>query len=171
MKTFKLDNPDIDNLEVLGQQIAWKQENAANVIEGTVLLLPKTEGPPIHFHPKQDEEFYITEGELQVYKKDKWVTLKAGQEIKIPAKTPHTYKNTSANPVVFEFRITPEGRFKQMIQEMDDQIGQGKIKGKDLKSMMRMSKIMAAYPDVTQNVNPPQFVIKTMGALAKIFLN
>ena len=171
MKTYKLDNPDIDNLEVLGQQIAWKNENAANVAEGTVLLLAKTDGPPIHYHPIQDEEFFIAEGELEVYKKDKWITVKAGQELKIPAKTPHTYRNASENPVVFEFRLTPQGRFKQMIQEMDTQITLGKIKGKDLKSMMRMSKIMASYPDVTQNVNPPQFVIKAMGTLAKILLN
>ena len=171
MKTIRLNNPDIDDLEVLGHQIAWKNEHIANVIEGTLLQLAKTDGPPIHLHPVQDEEFYITEGELDVYKNDKWIKLTAGQSIKIPAKTPHSYRNSSENPAVFEFRITPKGRFKQMIHEIDQLVIEGKVKGKDFKSIMYMSRVMADYPDVTKNVNPPQFVVKTMGALAKIFLN
>jgi hypothetical protein len=71
---------------------------------------------------------------------------------------------------VFDFCITPKGRFKSMIEEMDASVQQGKITGKNLTSMMRLSKIMAAYPDVTQNVAPPQFVIKAMGKLASVFL-
>jgi quercetin dioxygenase-like cupin family protein len=168
MKQINLVQPDVDNLEALGSQITWKKE--AGSAAGTVLILPKTDGPPIHFHPIQREEFQVLQGELQVYKENKWITLKAGEGILIPARTAHTYKNTSNETAVFDFCITPKGRFKSMIEEMDASVQQGKITGKNLTSMMRLSKIMAAYPDVTQNVAPPQFVIKAMGKLASVFL-
>lgn len=168
MKTSIQFQPSIDHLKVLGTQIQWKPQ--ANAEAGTVLLMPHKDGPPIHFHPSQEEVFFIQQGELQVYKKDQWVTLKAGDTLTIPKKTPHTYKNSSHELVLFDFCITPKVRFTKMIESMDEMVQQGKIKGHDFKSIMYLSKVMAAYPDVTQSVAPPQFVVKAMAALGKIFL-
>lgn len=160
--------PDIDQLKALGTQIQWKDKQNAEA--GTVLLMPHKDGPPIHYHPLQDEQFFIVQGELQVYKKNEWITLKAGDSIIIPKKTPHSYRNVSNEIVLFDFCITPRVRFTQMIKSMDELVQRGKIKGQDFKSIVYLSKVMAAYPDVTQSVKPPQFVIKAMAALGKLFL-
>ena len=160
--------PDIDQLEALGTQIQWK--DIRNAEAGTVLLAAETGGPPVHFHPVQEEEFYIRQGELTVYKKDKWITLRAGDSLTIPAKTPHTYKNASKETVLFDFCITPRVRFKQMLEEMDMYVQQNKIRGTDFRSVLYLCRVMAAFPDVTQSVKPPQLVVKIMAALSKIFL-
>lgn len=160
--------PTIDHLEAMGTQIQWKQSEDAEA--GTVLLMPHKQGPPVHLHPRQKEEFFIRQGELQVYRKNKWLTVKAGDTVTIPQKTPHTYRNNSDNVVLFDFCISPKVRFTEMIESMDTLVKQGKIKGQDFKSIMYLSKIITAYPDVTRNVKPPQFVIKAMALLAKLFL-
>ncbi len=159
--------PDIDQLEVLGTQIQWK--DMENAEAGTVFLAAETDGPPIHFHPVQEEEFYIRQGELMVYKKDRWITLKAGDSLNIPAKTPHSYKNVSKQPVLFDFHITPRVRFKEMMKAMDVYVKQGKIKGTDFKSITYLCRAMAAFPDVTQSVKPPQFVVKIMALINRLF--
>ena len=167
IKTIQFE-PDIDHLEALGTQIQWKDK--VNAEAGIVLLMPHKDGPPIHYHPLQDEQFYILQGELQVYKNSEWMTLKTGDSITIPKKTAHSYRNVSDGIVLFDFCITPRLRFTQMITSMDELVQQGKIKGQDFKSILYLSKAMAAYPDVTQAVKPPQFVIKVMAALGKLFL-
>lgn len=158
--------PDIDQMETLGTQIQWMDiENAES---GTVLLAAETDGPPIHFHPLQEETFHILRGELEVFKKDRWITLKAGESLTIPAKTPHSYKNSTTKNVLFEFYITPRVRFKTMLEAMDVYVKQGKIRGTDFKSVTYMCRVMAAYPDVTQSVKPPQFIVRIMAGLNKL---
>jgi mannose-6-phosphate isomerase-like protein (cupin superfamily) len=159
--------PDIDQMESLGTQIQWA--DAENAEAGTVLLAAETDGPPIHFHPIQEETFFIQKGELQVFKQDKWITLKAGESLTIPAKTPHSYKNTSSKNVLFDFYITPQVRFKQMLERMDVYVQQGKIKGTDFKSVTYLCRVMAEFPDVTQCVQPPQFVVQIMAFINKVF--
>lgn len=161
-------SPDVDQLEALGTQIQWR--DIKNAEAGTVLLLPETDGPPVHYHPLQEEEFYIRQGELMVYKKDKWVKLSAGDSFRIPRKTPHTYKNASKEKVIFDFCITPRYGFRKMIEEMDVYVQQNKIKGKDFKSILYLCRVMNNHPEVTQSVKPPQFVVKLMAGLSKIFL-
>lgn len=158
--------PDIDQMETLGTQIQWL--DIENAEAGTVLLAAETDGPPIHFHPKQEETFYVLQGELSVFKQDKWVTLKAGDMLTIPAKTPHSYKNTSKKPVLFEFHITPRVQFREMLEAMDVYVKQGKIKGTDFKSVTYLCRVMADFPDVTQSVKPPQFVVQLMAGLNKL---
>jgi len=167
METTIQSEPNIDHLSALGTQIRWKEKENAEA--GTVLLMPHTDGPPIHYHPKQEEQFLIVKGKLDVYKNEKWITLKAGDSIVIPKGTPHSYRNASDGVVLFDFCITPRVRFTEMITSMDTLVQQGKINGKNFKSIMHLSRVMADYPDVTQSVKPPQFVINTMAALSKFF--
>lgn len=158
--------PDIDQMETLGTQIQWM--DIENAEAGTVLLAAETDGPPIHFHPKQEELFFVRQGELSVFRQDRWITLKAGESLLIPAKTPHSYKNASKKPVLFDFRITPRVRFKKMLEAMDVYVKQGKIRGTDFKSVTYLCRVMADFPDVTQSVTPPQPVVKLMAWLNKL---
>lgn len=160
--------PDIDQMESLGTQIQWKDIKDAEA--GTVLLAAQTDGPPIHFHPLQQEEFYIRSGELMVYKKDKWIKLKEGDSIIIPAKTAHSYKNTSQKEVLFDFYITPKAGFRKMMEEMDVYVQNQKIKGTDFKSILYLCRVMNNYPNVTRSVKPPQFVVKLMAIISKLFM-
>ncbi|WP_300596435.1 cupin domain-containing protein [Niabella sp.] len=166
MKTSIQFQPDIDHLAALGTQIEWRDINGAEA--GTVLLMPHKDGAPVHYHPVQEEQFLVLQGTLQVYRGKEWVTLKAGESISIPKQTPHTYKNTSGEMVLFDFCITPRVRFKEMIGAMDAFVRQGKIKGSDFRSVLYLSRVMAAYPDVTQSVAPPQFMVKALAALSKL---
>lgn len=158
-------NADLDHLDALGTQIQWK--NIKDAEAGTVLLLPETEGPPIHLHPSQEEEFFIRQGELMVYREDRWIKLLAGDTLTIPPQTAHTYKNVSKEKVVFDFYLTPDGDFRKMLEEIDYYVQQRKITGKNFTSITYLCRVMNKFPQVTQSVKPPQPIVKLMSFISR----
>ncbi|MBF9219682.1 cupin domain-containing protein [Hymenobacter ruricola] len=55
----------------------------------------KHDGPPLHVHYQQDEEFYITEGEFLVQVGEEKFTLRAGDLIFLPRDVPHSFVTLS----------------------------------------------------------------------------
>lgn len=159
---------DIDNLDALGIMIKLKPTDT--IEGGTALLLPHTFGPPIHFHPLQSELFTVVQGELEVFKKNVWILLKAGEKIFIPKRTPHSFRNISNEVVVFDFVVTPKIGLTYLLLTYDELVKSGKVKNiSDFKSILYMSQAMAAFPKVTRSVKPPHFVVKLLSTLGKLF--
>lgn len=159
---------DINNLEALGTMIKLKP--TASFEGGTTLLLPHTFGPPIHFHPLQSELFTVLQGELEVFKKNEWILVKAGEKLFIPKRTPHSFRNISNEIVVFDFVVTPKIGLTYLLLTLDELVKSGKVtKAGNFKSMMYMSQALAAFPKVTQSVKPPQSVMKLVSGVGKLF--
>ena len=65
------------------------------VIEG---LLPPGHMPPPHIHERDDEGFFVLEGEITVYTAAGEQVVLPGQAAYIPAGEPHTFRVTSTGP-------------------------------------------------------------------------
>jgi quercetin dioxygenase-like cupin family protein len=63
------------------------------VFEQTVLA--KGAGVPLHFHPEQDEMFYVLEGSYRFKVGDEMFDLQSGDSIFLPRKIPHAWMLTS----------------------------------------------------------------------------
>jgi mannose-6-phosphate isomerase-like protein (cupin superfamily) len=48
--------------------------------------------PPLHVHRRDDESFYVIEGELALFVGDERLTLGAGQAALAPRDVPHSYR-------------------------------------------------------------------------------
>ena len=48
--------------------------------------------PPLHVHHRDDEAFYLLEGELRLFLGDRQIALAAGQAALAPREVPHTYR-------------------------------------------------------------------------------
>jgi quercetin dioxygenase-like cupin family protein len=48
--------------------------------------------PPLHVHHRDDETFYLLEGELRLFLGDRQIVLAAGQAALAPRDVPHTYR-------------------------------------------------------------------------------
>lgn len=53
-------------------------------------------GPPPHIHHREDESFFILEGEITFLLGDRRVVAKAGSFIQGPRGVPHAFKNESS---------------------------------------------------------------------------
>jgi quercetin dioxygenase-like cupin family protein len=51
--------------------------------------------PPLHVHRKEDEAFYVLDGELKVWVGDAELVVPAGRAAFAPRDVPHTYRVTS----------------------------------------------------------------------------
>ena len=74
-------------------------------------------GPPPHIHRREDETFYVLEGEFSFLHGDAAFSAGPGSFIYIPKGTLHTYKNVSGAIGRLVFLLTPAG-FEKFFEEV-----------------------------------------------------
>jgi quercetin dioxygenase-like cupin family protein len=79
--------------------------------------IPPEAGTPPHVHRREDESFYILEGELTFGVDDRTITLRAGGFVYLPRGSRHWFKNTSHRPARALIRVTPGG-FEKFLAEI-----------------------------------------------------
>lgn len=55
-------------------------------------LPPSTETPPKHIHPQQREDYEVLEGTFEVFVRDRWRIVDAGESASAPAGEVHTFR-------------------------------------------------------------------------------
>ena len=80
-------------------------------------VVPPGGGPPPHIQTREEEGFYITEGELVFRAAGKRVVATPGAFIHVPRGVPHCFKNESDADAKMVFFFVPagiEGMFEEM---------------------------------------------------------
>lgn len=72
-------------------------------------FVPPQHGPPPHVHHREDEVFYVIEGEFTFTIAGKPVLATAGQTIFGKRDIPHTFKNSGEKPGRLIIIVTPAG--------------------------------------------------------------
>src|ERR1700751_3343301 len=73
-------------------------------------------GPPPHVHSREDESFYVLEGELTFTVNGERVVAKAGTFANMPVGTPHSFKNESNKPAKMLISVAPAGLEQMFIE-------------------------------------------------------
>ncbi len=76
-------------------------------------------GPPPHIHYREDESFYVLEGEFSFLHGDLTFKATAGSFVYIPKGTLHTFKNVGTSQGRFLVIITPAG-FEKLFEEIGE---------------------------------------------------
>src|SRR5437660_6408807 len=61
-------------------------------------FVPPGGGPPLHVHSREEEGFYVLDGEITLFLGDHRLIASAGMFANIPVGTPHSFKNESGKP-------------------------------------------------------------------------
>src|SRR5271170_5558307 len=61
-------------------------------------IVPPGGGPPPHVHSREEERFYILEGEITLRIDEKCIIATTGMVANMPVGTPHSFKNESGKP-------------------------------------------------------------------------
>lgn len=72
-------------------------------------------GPPLHVHPKQDEIFFILEGEYLFQVGEDKHNLKAGDTIFLPRTVPHAFAQLTGKGKMF-FLFQPSGKMEDFFR-------------------------------------------------------
>jgi quercetin dioxygenase-like cupin family protein len=73
-------------------------------------------GPPPHIHQREDEAFFVLDGEITFWLGDRRVVARAGSFIQGPRGVSHAFKNESSSPARMLIQVTPPG-FEQFLAE------------------------------------------------------
>ena len=87
-------------------------------------IVPPGGGPPPHVHSREEEGFYILEGEITFQIGDERAVLTAGMFANMPIGTPHSFKNESEKPAKMLISVAPAG-IEQMFFEFGVPLADG----------------------------------------------
>jgi mannose-6-phosphate isomerase-like protein (cupin superfamily) len=73
-------------------------------------------GPPPHVHSREEEGFYILEGEITVLVGDKRLVATAGMFANMPVGTPHSFKNETSQSAKMLISVAPAGLEKMFFE-------------------------------------------------------
>ena len=87
-------------------------------------IVPPGGGPPPHVHSREEEGFYLLEGEITFTIGDKRLVASAGMFANMPVGTPHSFKNESGKPARMLISVAPAG-LEQMFFEVGVPLPEG----------------------------------------------
>jgi quercetin dioxygenase-like cupin family protein len=79
-------------------------------------LVPPGGGPPAHVHTREEESFYVLEGEITFTVGSERVVARAGTFVNMPIGLPHAFKNESSQAARMLISVVPAG-LEQMFFE------------------------------------------------------
>ncbi|HVY69123.1 MAG TPA: cupin domain-containing protein [Verrucomicrobiae bacterium] len=74
-------------------------------------------GPPPHLHTREEEAFFVLEGEISFFLEDQKIAARPGSFVHIPRGMVHAFKNESTKPARMLIQTSPAG-FESFIQEI-----------------------------------------------------
>jgi len=87
-------------------------------------LVPPGGGPPPHVHSREEEGFYVLEGEITFQVGDQRLVASAGMFANVSVGTPHSFKNESSRPAKMLISVAPAG-LEQMFFEFGVPVPEG----------------------------------------------
>ncbi|CAN5479358.1 hypothetical protein BH11PLA2_BH11PLA2_47670 [soil metagenome] len=87
-------------------------------------IVPPGGGPPPHSHSREEEGFFILEGEITFQIGDQRIFATAGMFANMPVGTSHSFKNESDRPAKMLISVAPAG-LEQMFFEVGVPVAQG----------------------------------------------
>ena len=79
-------------------------------------IIPPNGGPPPHIHTREDETFYVLEGNPSFFVEDHWVDAAPGDFVNIPIGMLHCFNNFTDTPTTMILTFTPAG-IEKMFEE------------------------------------------------------
>lgn len=81
-------------------------------------IVPPGGGPPPHIHSREEEGFYILEGEITFHVGDQVIVAKAGHFANMPVGSQHSFRNESNTTARMLISVSPAG-----LEEMFFEVG------------------------------------------------
>ena len=117
-------------------------------------IVPPGGGPPPHVHSREEESFYILEGEITFQIGEERVVATAGMFANMPVGTPHSFKNESSQPAKMIISIAPAG-LEEMFFEFGVPLPEGSTSAMP-PTKDEIEKLLAIAPKYGIEIRVPQ---------------
>ena len=107
------------SLWVLGELLTYKipSQHTGGAYSLFEVTAPPGAGPPPHIHHREDESFYILEGEFEFLAGKETLRVGAGSLLYVPKGTPHAHRNVGEGAGRMLATQTPGGLYEHFFEE------------------------------------------------------
>lgn len=116
-------------------------------------IVPPGGGPPPHVHSREEEGFYVLDGEIAFYVDGERVIARAGTFASMPIGTPHSFRNESDRPARMLILVAPAG-LEKMFLEVGTVLADGATTAPPPKSE-EIEKLLRIAPKYGIQILPP----------------
>jgi mannose-6-phosphate isomerase-like protein (cupin superfamily) len=110
-------------------------------------------GPPPHVHSREEEGFYILEGEIMLQAGDERIVATAGMFVNMPIGLSHSFKNESNKPARMLITIAPAG-LENMFFEFGVPLAEGSTAALP-PTQEEIEKLLEIAPKYGIEIRPP----------------
>lgn len=153
---------------IYGERVVFRKtakETNGELLEFEDFAEPLAVGAPEHVHPKAEERFRVVSGTGQATVGKSEHTLNAGDELVIPAGTPHRIWNPTDADVHAVLQNRPALRLETFLETAFGLVRDGKTNDKGFPNMLQGAVIAREYFDDVQATRPPVAVQKVLFAI------
>ncbi|RYZ96744.1 MAG: cupin domain-containing protein [Sphingobacteriaceae bacterium] len=150
---------------VTGQSIKFLQtrsDTGGQLLEMETTYNARSTEPLAHYHPYQDEDFKVLDGEVRVKLNGEIITLKAGYTLNIPANQTHAMWNDSDKKAVVNWQVRPAMNTEYLFETTWGLAADGKVNKKGMPNILQLALTINKYSDVFRTIKPPLVVQKIM---------
>jgi quercetin dioxygenase-like cupin family protein len=115
-------------------------------------VTPPQGGPPPHMHSREDEAFYVLEGEFEFMVGDRVIPVTAGSVVYGPRGIQHAFKNVGAAPGRMLVLVMPAG-----LEKFFEEVGEPTTDPSSPPPFgpAEIERLLAAAPKYGQEIPPP----------------
>jgi quercetin dioxygenase-like cupin family protein len=118
-------------------------------------IVPPGGGPPPHVHSREEEGFYILEGEITFQIGAERIVARPGMFANMPVGTAHSFKNESARQAKMLIAVAPAG-LEQLFLQVGTPLDQG-VTTASPPTTEEIEKLLSTAPDYGVEIRrPPQ---------------
>jgi quercetin dioxygenase-like cupin family protein len=131
-----------------GQLLEMESTFAANSVE-----------PAAHYHPVQEEDFTVLEGELTVKMAGQTLKLKAGDSLHISPGLTHAMWNNTGKTTVVNWQVRPAMNSEHLLETAAGLANDGKVNRQGMPSILQVALMANKYSKVFR-LSKPSFALQ-----------
>ncbi|GAA5508437.1 cupin domain-containing protein [Novipirellula caenicola] len=117
-------------------------------------IVPPGGGPPPHIHSREEESFYILEGEITFHVGDERIVATPGTFANMPVGSRHSFKNETDKTARMILSVAPAG-LEQMFFEVGVRLDEGSAEALP-PTEQEIEKLMAVAPNYGIEIKLPK---------------
>jgi mannose-6-phosphate isomerase-like protein (cupin superfamily) len=125
--------------------VTTSKESKGRLLEMIASWEPYSIKPMEHYHPYQDEQFDVLDGEMSLMLNGKTYILQKGDVVKIPAKTVHAMWNHSDNKAVMNWKVSPALHTEFFLETGMGLVADGKTGNNGMPGMLQTILLAQKY--------------------------
>jgi len=126
---------------------------------------PHSEQPPTHYHPYQEEQFEVRQGEFRTNINGVVQDYHPGDRFSVPMNTPHWMYNAGDTEGKLIWQVRPALKTQAFFETMWGLDADGKTNDQGVPNLLQLAVIMQAFADEFRATNPPYWLQQILFAV------